>query len=303
VLHHVYKNTKRTMTEYLASEEIVVPTPRILEIWRMFKANKAALLGLILWLLIIFFAFFGPSIYPSDPFEMVGAPLLPPSGEFLFGTDYLGRDILAGILHGASVTLIFGFSATLCSVLIGLTVGVMAGYYGGWVENILMRVTEFFQVLPGLLLAMVLVTMFSPKMIIVVFAIGIVSWAPLARLTRAEFLKIKEREYVMAQRAMGATNRRIMWKVILPNALPPLIVATILGVAGAILFEAALSFLGLSDPNTFSWGYMIGASLEYIWDSWWAVVFPGLAIFLTVLGISLIGDGLNDALNPKLRKL
>ncbi|MFH2130653.1 MAG: ABC transporter permease [bacterium] len=269
----------------------------------MFKANKAALLGLILWLLIIFFAFFGPSIYPSDPFEMVGAPLLPPSGEFLFGTDYLGRDILAGILHGASVTLIFGFSATLCSVCIGLTVGVMAGYYGGWVENFLMRVTEFFQVLPGLLLAMVLVTMFSPKMIIVVFAIGIVSWAPLARLTRAEFLKIKEREYVMAQRAMGATNRRIMWKVILPNALPPLIVATILGVAGAILFEAALSFLGLSDPNTFSWGYMIGASLEYIWDSWWAVVFPGLAIFLTVLGISLIGDGLNDALNPKLRKL
>lgn len=291
------------MREFATPVEEDVPISRILEIWRMFYANKAALLGLFLWGLIIFAAVFGPTIYPSDPFEMVGAPLSPPDAEFLLGTDYLGRDILAGILHGASVTLIFGFSATLCSVCIGLTVGVLAGYYGGWVEKLLMRITEFFQVLPGLLLAMVLVTMFSPKMIIVVFAIGVVSWAPLARLTRAEFLKIKEREYVMAQRAMGATNRRIMWQVILPNALPPLIVATILGVAAAILFEAALSFLGLSDPNTYSWGYMIGSSLEYIWDSWWAVVFPGLAIFLTVLGISLIGDGLNDALNPKLRKL
>jgi peptide/nickel transport system permease protein len=284
-------------------EEIVKPTPRLMEVWRMYFANKAAMLGLFLWLLIIFTAFFGPVIYPSDPFEMVGAPLTPPDSEFLLGTDYLGRDILAGILHGASVTLIFGFSATLCSVCIGLTVGVLAGYYGGWVENLLMRITEFFQVLPGLLLAMVLVTMFSPKMIIVVFAIGVVSWAPLARLTRAEFLKIKEREYIMAEKAMGSTNRRIMWLIILPNALPPLIVATVLGIGASILMEAALSFLGLSDPNAYSWGYMIGSSLEYIWDSWWAVTFPGFAIFLTVLGISLIGDGLNDALNPKLRKL
>ncbi|MBW1889933.1 MAG: ABC transporter permease [Deltaproteobacteria bacterium] len=284
-------------------EDVVKPTPRLLELWRMYFANKAAMLGLVLWLLIIFTAVFGPVIYPSDPFEMVGAPLTPPGSEFLMGTDYLGRDILAGILHGASVTLIFGFSATLCSVFIGLTIGVLAGYYGGWVENFLMRVTEFFQVLPGLLLAMVLVTMFSPKMIIVVFAIGVVSWAPLARLTRAEFLKIKEREYVMAEKALGSTNRRIMWLVILPNALPPLIVATVLGIGASILFEAALSFLGLSDPNAYSWGYMIGSSLEYIWDSWWAVTFPGVAIFLTVLGISLIGDGLNDALNPKLRKL
>jgi len=291
------------MTETIYPKEIVKPTPRLLEIWRMYVANKAAVLGLILWLLIIFCALFGPLVYPSDPFELVGAPLTPPGGEFLMGTDYLGRDILAGILHGASITLLFGLSATLCSVCIGLTVGVIAGFYGGWVENFLMRITEFFQVLPGLLLAMVLVTMFSPKMIIVIFAIGVVSWAPLARLTRAEFLKIKEREYVMAEKAMGATNRRIMWQVILPNALPPLIVATVLGIGAAILFEAALSFLGLSDPNAYSWGYMIGASLEYIWDAWWAVTFPGFAIFLTVLGISLIGDGLNDALNPKLRKL
>lgn len=284
-------------------EEIVKPARPFWEIWRMYIANKTAVLGLILWSLIIFCAFFGPTLYPSDPFEMVGAPLTPPSKEFLMGTDYLGRDILAGILHGASVTLIFGFSSTLCLACIGLTVGVLAGYYGGWVEIFLMRVTEFFQVLPGLLFAMVLVTIFSPKMIIVVFAIGVVSWAPLARLTRAEFLKIKEREYIMAQRAMGATNRRIMWKVILPNALPPLIVTTVMTVAATILFEANLSFLGLSDPNVFSWGYMIGSSFEYIWESWWAVFFPGLAIFLTVLGIILIGDGLNDALNPKLRKL
>ena len=127
------------------------------------------------------------------------------------------------------------------------------------------------------------------------------SWTPVARLTRAEFLKIKEREFVMAERAMGATDWSIMWKVILPNSAPPLIVAATLGVGVAILFEAALSFLGLGDPNTYSWGYMIGASRDFIWDAWWAVTFPGLAIFITVLSISLIGDGLNDALNPKLR--
>jgi peptide/nickel transport system permease protein len=248
-------------------------------------------------------AFLGPTIYPSDPFEMVGAPMTPPGKEFLLGTDYLGRDVLTGIIHGASVTLAIGFSATICTVIIGVIIGVLSGYYGGWVDNLLMRVTEFFQVLPALLFAMVLVSLFTASIYLIVLAIAVVSWTAIARLTRAEFLKIKEREYVMAERAMGARNMSIMWKVILPNALPPLIVAVALSVGVAILFEAALSFLGLGDPNAYSWGYMIGSSREYIWDSWWTVTFPGFAIFLTVLGISLIGDGLNDALNPKLREL
>ncbi len=279
------------------------PDRPLVEIWRMFFANKAAVFGLVLWTLIIFTAFLGPVIYSTDPFDLVGAPMEPPGEEFLLGTDYLGRDILAGIIHGASVTLAIGFSATIFTVIIGVTIGVLAGYYGGWVDTVLMRVTEFFQVLPALLFAMVLVSLFTASLYLIVLAIAVVTWTGIARLTRAEFMKIKEREFVLAERAMGARNTRIIWKVILPNALPPLIVTMALGVGVAILFEAALSFLGLGDPNAYSWGYMIGSSREYIWDSWWAVTFPGFAIFLTVLGISLIGDGLNDALNPKLREL
>ena len=291
------------MTTIQSSEEVFVPDKPLLEVWRMFFANKAAVLGLALWIFIILTAFLGPMIYPVDPFDMVGAPMSPPGEDLILGTDYLGRDVLAGIIHGASVTLAIGFSATIVTAIIGLIIGVLAGYYGGWVDNLLMRFTEFFQVLPALLFAMVLVALFAASIYLIVFAIAIVSWTGIARLTRGEFLKIKEREYVMAERAMGAGNMRIMWKIILPNSLPPLIVTMALSVGVAILFEAALSFLGLGDPNAYSWGYMIGSSREYIWDSWWAVTFPGFAIFLTTLGISLIGDGLNDALNPKLRKL
>jgi len=289
------------MSDQIQPPDAIVPSRRFLDAWHMFAANKAALLGLALGVIIAIITIFGPLIYPADPFEMVTAPMSPPGEDVLLGSDYLGRDILAGIVYGARTTVLVGFAATLFTLVIGILIGVLAGFYGGWVENLLMRVTEFFQVLPGLLLAMVLVALFSPSLETIIFAIGVVSWTPVARLTRAEFLKIKEREFVMAERAMGATDWSIMWKVILPNAAPPLIVAATLGVGVAILFEAALSFLGLGDPNTYSWGYMIGASRDFIWDAWWAVTFPGLAIFITVLSISLIGDGLNDALNPKLR--
>jgi peptide/nickel transport system permease protein len=277
------------------------PPGKFAEAWHMFVGNRAAVLGLVIWAIISFVTAFGPLIYPSDPFEMVGAPMSPPGDEFLLGTDYLDRDVLAGIVHGARITVLVGFAATAFTVVIGLIIGVLSGFYGGWVDNLLMRLTEFFQVLPALLLAMVLVTLFSPSLTTIILAIAVVSWTAVARLTRAEFLKIKEREFVLAERAMGAKNARIMWRIILPNAAPPLIVSAALGVGVAILFEAALSFLGLGDPNAFSWGFMIGASRDYIFDTWWAVTFPGLAIFVTVLSISLIGDGLNDALNPKLR--
>ncbi|MFT7458365.1 MAG: peptide/nickel transport system permease protein [Planctomycetota bacterium] len=281
----------------------VLPDRPLVELWSMFYANKAAIFGLALWLLVILMAIFGLTIYPNDPFEMVGAPMTAPGEEFWLGTDYLGRDVLTGVIHGAAVTLAIGFSATICTAIIGVIIGVLSGFYGGWVDNLLMRVTEFFQVLPPILFVMVLISLFTPSIYVIVLAIAIVSWPGIARLTRAEFLRIKELEYVMAERAMGAANLSIMFKVIVPNALPPLIVAIALNVGTAILFEAALSFLGLGDPNAYSWGYMIGSSREYIWDSWWTITFPGLAIFLTVLGFSLIGDGLNDALNPKLREL
>jgi len=286
-----------------SAADVMAPSSRFFETWFMFAANKAALLGLVLGVLIALLTIFGPTIYPTDPFEMVAAPMSPPGEELLLGSDHLGRDILAGIVHGARTTVLVGFSATLFTVVIGIIIGVFAGFYGGWVENLLMRITEFFQVLPGLLLAMVLVALFSPSLPTIIFAIGVVSWPPVARLVRAEFLKIKQREFVLAERAIGAGSWSIMWKIILPNCLPPLIVAATLGVGVAILFEAALSFLGLGDPNTYSWGYMIGTSRDFIWETWWAVTFPGIAIFLTVLSISLIGDGLNDAFNPKLRLL
>jgi len=187
-------------------------------------------------------------------------------------------------------------------VSIGITLGAMAGFYGGRVDAVLMRVAEFFQVLPALLFAMVVVSLFSPNLVTVTLAIGIVSWTSTARLTRAEFMKVRNLEFVRAERAIGAGNARIIWKVILPNAFPPLVVSATLAIGSAILFEAGLSFMGLSDPNLMSWGLMIGSSRQYILTSWWTVTFPGMAIFITVLAVSLIGDGLNDALNPKLRE-
>lgn len=270
---------------------------------RMFLRNYAAVAGLVILLIIVVTALVGPYVYPNDPFDMVWTPLAPP-GEagFWLGTDYLGRDLLAGIIFGGRATLAVGVSAALITIIIGITVGALAGYYRGWVEEILMRITELFQVLPTLLFAMVLVALFGASLTMVAIAIGVVSWTSVARLARSEFLKIRELEYVKAARSIGASNRRIIWQVILPNALPTLVVQSALIVGVAILFEAGLSFLGLSDPNVMSWGLMIGSNRQYILDAWWGVTFPGFTIFLTVLSISLIGDGLNDALNPKLRE-
>lgn len=274
------------------------------EFARIFFANRAALGGIIILGIVILGSLLGPSIYQIDPDETVNAPFLQPMEDpsSPMGTDYIGRDVLAGILHGGSATLMIGAMAAIVAVFIGISIGALAGYYSGYVDAILMRVTEFFQVLPALLFAMVLMTLFSPSIEIMVLAIGLVMWPPTARLTRAEFLKLKTLDYVRAERAMGAKDRRIIWSVILPNALPPLIAAAALVIGVSILFEAGLSFLGLGDPNVRSWGEMIGANRDYIFDCPWAVMFPGVAIFLTVLGISLVGDGLNDALNPRFRE-
>ena len=274
-----------------------------LEALRMFARNPSAIAGMVLLAIVLGVALLGPWLYPADPFEIAAAPLTPPlSPEAWLGTDYLGRDVLTTLIHGGRATLLVGVVAALLSVLIGVSLGAMAGYYGGRIDSALMRVTEFFQVLPALLFAMVLVTLFSPSLATVTIAIGIVSWTGTARLTRAEFMKVRGMEFVRAERAIGARNARIIWKVILPNAFPPLVVSATLAVGAAILFEAGLSFLGLGDPNQMSWGLMIGSSRQYVLSCWWAVAFPGAAIFVTVLAVSLIGDGLNDALNPKLRE-
>ncbi|MBT4045551.1 MAG: ABC transporter permease [Rhodospirillaceae bacterium] len=269
----------------------------------MYFRNYAAVAGLLVFVTIVGAALFAPMILDLDPFEMVDEPLLRPGeGGHLLGTDNLGRDLFIAIVYGARVTMAVGGAAAGITLFIGLTIGAMAGFYRGWVDEVLMRVTEFFQVLPPLLLAMVLVALFSPTLETVAISIGVVSWTGVARLARAEFLRLREQEFVKAARSIGARDRRIIWLVIMPNALPPLIVNAALTVGIAILFEAALSFLGLSDPNVMSWGKLIGDNRDYLLDAPWTVTFPGVAIFLTVLAMSLIGDGLTDAFNPKLRE-
>lgn len=273
------------------------------EALRMFARNPSAIVGMLMLGAVLLVALGGPWLMVADPFEITAAPMTPPfSEDALLGTDYLGRDVLTTLVYGGRATLLVGAVAAFLSVAIGITLGAMAGYYGGRVDAVLMRVTEFFQVLPALLFAMVVVTLFSPTLLTITLAIGVVTWTGTARLTRAEFMKYRNLEFVRAERAIGAGHARIIWKVILPNALPPLIVSATLAIGSAILFEAALSFLGLGDQNRMSWGLMIGASRQYVLSCWWAVAFPGAAIFITVLAVSLIGDGLNDALNPKLRE-
>ena len=270
---------------------------------RMFAANYAAVAGLLVLAIIIVVSLLGPFLYTVDPWEMVWSPFSPPGAKgFLLGTDYLGRDLVAQIIHGGRATIAVGCAAALLSVLIGITFGALSGFYRGWVEEILMRITEFFQVLPTLLFSMVLVALFGPSLQMIAFAIGIVSWTGVARVTRAEFLKIRELEYVTASRSGGANAPTLIFRVILPNALPPIVVQAALLVGFAILFEAGLSFLGLSDPNVMSWGAMMGNNRPFILQHSFTIMYPGLAIFITVLAISLVGDGLNDALNPKLRK-
>lgn len=273
------------------------------EAFEMFRRNHAAVIGLVVLLCIVAIALIGPLVYPGDPFDMVWVPFTPPGQEgYLMGTDYLGRDLMSLLIHGAKVSLTVGISAAVITVTIGITVGALAGFYRGWVEEVLMRLTEFFQVLPTLLFSMVIVALFGASLPMITLAIGLVSWPAVARITRAEFMRIRELEYVTAARAGGVRNGRLIAGVILPNALPPIIVQAALMVGSAILFEAGLSFLGLTDPNVASWGQIIGSNRPYILDASYTVTVPGVAIFITVLAISLVGDGLNDALNPKLRQ-
>jgi peptide/nickel transport system permease protein len=246
-------------------------------------------------------AFLGPILYPVNPFEILAKKFLPPGGSFPLGTDYLGRDVLAGIIQGSRTSLLVGVTAAAMMMTIGIIFGALAGYHGGFVDDALMRLTEFFQVIPSFILAMVVVALFQPSLWTIIIAISVSTWTGTARILRAEFMSLRERDFVTASKAMGAKSVRIILREILPNALPPMVVNASLGVGVAILFEAGLSFLGLGDPNVMSWGYMIGSSRVYIRQAWWTVTFPGIAIFVAVLSLSLVGDWLNDFLNPKNR--
>jgi peptide/nickel transport system permease protein len=271
--------------------------------WQLFVRNRAAVFGAVLLLAILIMTFVVPIWYVKDPGDLVARPHLRPGtdGAPILGTDNLGRDLLAIIVYGGRTTLRVAAGAAFLIVTVGVTIGSLAGYYGRWVDAVLMRFTEFFQVLPGLLFAIVVVALFEPSFWTITFAIGSIAWPGIARLTRAEFLRLKNQEFVKAARAIGASDFRIITRVILPNALPTLIVSSTLIMGSAILFEAGLAFLGLADVNNASWGLAIGRGRDFFTVNWWAVTFPGLAIFFTVLGLSLVGDGLQDALNPRLR--
>ena len=274
----------------------------LLHLWSRFRRNRAAAAALAVLTFVVLAAAFGPLLYPVDPFDMVGRPSMPPSSAFPLGTDVSGRDMLAGLIHGARVSLLIGAAASLCATLVGLLVGSIAGYYGRLVDNLLMRCTDFFLTIPSFVLAVVIIAIFRPSVTTVTAAIAAVSWPPVARLARAEFIAHREREYVHAARALGMSNLEIIVRQILPNALPPVVVVSSLLVATAILTESGLSFLGLSDPNVISWGYMIGVGRTVLRSAWWMAAIPGLAILITVLCINLVGEGLNDALNPRLQR-
>jgi peptide/nickel transport system permease protein len=269
---------------------------------RQFLRSPSGVGGACLLILLVLGTVIGPMLYPVDPLDLVGGPFTPPSADAWLGTDYLGRDVLAGLIYGGRATLAVGGVAALITVAIGLTVGALSGFFGGAVDLMLVKITEFFQILPPLLFAMVLVTLFGQKLTTITLAIGAVSWTSAARLTRAEFMRLRNLDFVKAARAAGAGDAYLILRVLLPNALPPVIVSATLAIGVAILFEGGLSFLGLGDPNTMSWGLMLGQNRNYVLDAWWAVTFPGAAIFLAVLAISLVGDGINDAVNPRLRR-
>lgn len=266
--------------------------------------NRGALIGLVLLFIIILVAIFAPLLYPDSPWRLVQRPFMPPMAVdgFWFGTDTLGRDIGAGLAHGARVSLLIGLVSTIVALSIGIPLGAIAGYFGGYWDDGLMRFTEFFQTIPSFALAIVIVAILEPSLSSIVLAIALVSWPPVARLVRGEFLSLRSREYVQASILSGLGPVNIIFRQILPNAMSPIIVLASLMVATAILLESSLSFLGLGDPNVMSWGYMIGAGRTVLRQAWWICVFPGLAIVITVLGLNLIGEGLNDALNPKIRR-
>ena len=266
--------------------------------------HRSSAIGLGMLALVLAAAILAPLLYPQSPWRMVGRPFIPPytMERFPLGTDALGRDVLSGLLHGAGTSLMIGFVSTLASLLIGVPLGALAGYLGGRVDDLAMRFTELFQTIPSFALAIVIVAIRQPSIQSIVLAIAIVSWPPVARLVRGEVLSLRSRDYVQAAVTLGKSTPRIIMGEVLPNTIVPIIVMASLMIATAILLESSLSFLGLGDPNLMTWGYMISAGRTRLIEAWWISFFPGLAIFLTVLALNLVGEGLADALNPRLAR-
>ncbi len=271
--------------------------------FRAYLRSPAGMIGLALLLAVVAAAISADWLFPRDPLSLAGRPLQWPgqNPRLWLGTDNLGRDIAGFIFHGARVSLLIGLAASIVAVGIGVVVGALAGFYGGWVDDALMRITEAFQTVPNFILLLVLVAVFGSELEVITIAIGLVGWTAPCRLVRAEFLSLRNREFVLAARGLGMRDLPLIFGEVLPNALPPVIVYASVVMAVAILMESALAFLGLSDPNIASWGNMIGAGRSVLRTEWYVSAIPGLAILVTVLAFSLVGQGLNDALNPRLQ--
>ncbi len=266
-----------------------------------FARNRMALFGAAVLVGLLLLVALSPVLYPGDPFGLVGPALQPPGGRFPLGTDTLGRDVAAEIAYGARTSLSIGVGSTLIAIAFGTLVGGLAGYYRGPVEVVLMRLTEFFQTIPAFILAILIVAILSPSVGTEIIAIAAVSWPAIARLVRGEFASLGGREFVLACAGLGASDARIILRHMLPNCTAAIVAVGALLIGTAILLEAGLAFLGLGDPNVMSWGLIIAAGRAVLRSAWWICTFPGLAILLTVLAINLVGDGLNEALNPRSR--
>jgi len=253
--------------------------------------------GTILTLAVVAAGGLAGRITPADPFRAVGDPLLAPSKSHLMGTDNLGRDMFNEVMHGARTSMIVVLGVMVIASVIGVGVGVVAGYRGGWIDDLLMRITEAFQVVPRFFLVLLIVSLFGGGLDNLIYVLALTSWPGLARVVRADVLSVRDRDYVEAARATGASDRRIVRRHILPNVAPTALVVIALTGSRIILLEASLSFLGLGDPTVMSWGYLISNAQRFLRVAWWMSVFPGLAIATAVLGINLLSDALNDVLN------
>lgn len=269
--------------------------------WPRLRSNRMAMGGLVVVLLLFIISLLAPFLTPYDPSAINAWDVLqPPSWKHWFGTDELGRDVLTRVLYGARISLKVGFVAIGIAVLLGSAVGLIAGYYGGWVDSLLMRCVDIMLCFPSFFLILAVIAFLNPSIWIIMAVIGLTGWMGVARLVRAEVLTIREADYILAARCIGCSDLRIIMRHILPNALSPVLVAATLGVAGAILTESALSFLGIGvQPPTPSWGNILTSGKDYIEFAWWLSLFPGQAILITVLAYNLLGEGIRDALDPR----
>ena len=271
--------------------------------WHRFKKNRLAVFGGIIVLLLFTIAVFAPFVAPYNPDAInVKHVLEAPSFSHPFGTDDLGRDIFSRVIYGSRISLAVGFVAVGIATIIGIIVGALSGYYGGWLDTIMMRFVDIMLSIPTFFLILAVIAMLEPSIWNIMIVIGITSWMGVARFVRAEFLSLKEREFVLSARALGASDFRIIFRHILPNAMSPVLVSAVLGIAGAVLIESALSFLGIGvQPPTASWGNILTIGKDNIEIAWWISVFPGLAIFVTVLAYNLLGEGIRDSIDPRLK--